>query len=98
MASLQQQSLMSGQELSQPALRLLALVAQRLDEQHTDRIRLTTREALQGADLLPTQIAQVQLELARSGLMWVNHSLKYTSYEWIPLEKRIRRDNITHLK
>lgn len=85
-------------ELSQPALRLLELVVSRLDQQQTNRCRLTTREALEGADLSPTYIASVQLELARSGLLWVNPSKKYTTYVWIPLEKRIRRHNLTHLR
>ena len=83
--------------LSLPALRLFGVMIRCFDELNTDRVWLSTREALISADLIPEQVAQVQLELARSGLVWVRHGLKGTRYQLTRPEKRQRRDYLTRI-
>jgi hypothetical protein len=83
--------------LSLPALRLFGFVAQKLEEGQTDRTYIASQEVLQGADLSPTQIAETQLELARSGLLWIRHTLRATKYQLVAPEKRVRRDHLVRL-
>jgi hypothetical protein len=83
--------------LSLPALRLFGFVTRKLEDGQTDRTWIATQEALEGADLSPTQIAETQLELARSGLLWIRHGLKATKYQLVAPEKRVRRDHLVRL-
>ena len=83
--------------LSLPALRLFGFVTRKLEDGQTDRIYIATQAALEGADILPTQIAETQLEIARSGLMWVRHGLKATRYQLTRPEQRQRRDHIMRI-
>jgi hypothetical protein len=83
--------------LSLAALRLFGYVNRRLDESGTDRVWIPSQEALRGADLMPTQLAAVQIELVRAGLLWIRHGQKHTKYQYCPPHKRSRRDHVTCL-
>jgi hypothetical protein len=83
--------------LSLPALRLFGFVTRKLEEGQTDRTYIASQEALAGADISPTMIAETQLELARSGLLWIRHALKGTRYQLVAPEKRVRRDHLVRL-
>ena len=83
--------------LSLPALRLFGYVISLFDEHETDRTWIRSQEVIECADLLPTQLASVQLELARSGLMWIRHGLKGTRYQLCRPEQRQRRDHLVRL-
>ena len=83
--------------LSLPALRLFGFVTRKLGDGQTDRTWISTQEVLLQADLSPTQIAETQLELVRSGLLWIRHGLKATRYQLTRPDQRQRRDHLTRI-
>jgi hypothetical protein len=83
--------------LSPPAQRLYSAVWNRLEPVSEDRVYMSRDEAERKANLRPEELETIQIELIRSGFLYIKHAERNDRYQLVPPDKQGRREHVTRI-
>jgi hypothetical protein len=83
--------------MSPEATRLYCAIKNRLEDINSDRCYMASDEAERRANLRPEQLENIQIELIRSGLVYIRRAERQDRYQLVPPDKQVRRDHVTRI-